>query len=187
MTEEVKIDKQAFQDRLAHFISSWKADKRSGDALFGGAGSIIILMGKTEDATSFQKNNAMHVSGSRTEVDSTYEKILIWSASVLAPRIRVPRHALCPYYRSTLYRHNCEKRYDADVCRRRVLSSVASDIIRTAKHLEPLKGGKVLIEILVRGKDADQNTKHWEKCLDIIRGAGVCHRHDWCCNLMLTS
>lgn len=69
MTEEVKIDKQAFQDRLAHFISSWKADKRLGDALFGGAGSIIILMGKTEEATSFQKNNAMHVCRSKTEVN----------------------------------------------------------------------------------------------------------------------
>ena len=65
----MKIDKQAFQDRLTHFISAWKADKRSGDAFFGGAGSIVILMGKTEEATSFQKNNAMHVRGPRTNVN----------------------------------------------------------------------------------------------------------------------
>lgn len=60
MAEEVKIDKQVFQDRLGQFISAWKADKRSGDALFGGVGSIIILLGKSE-ATGFQKNNALHV------------------------------------------------------------------------------------------------------------------------------
>ncbi len=43
-----------------------------------------------------------------------------------------------------------------------------------AKHLEPLKGGKVPVEILVRNpKDAEQNAKHFEKCLDLIKGAGV--------------
>ena len=42
-----------------------------------------------------------------------------------------------------------------------------------AKHLELLKGGKVPVEILVRGKDSDQNAKHFEKCLDVIKGAGV--------------
>lgn len=68
---------------------------------------------------------------------------------------------------------------------RLVLSLVDSDVTPIAKHLEPLKGGKVPIEILVRGKDADQNTKHWEKCLDVIKGAGVCHL-DWRCNVMLT-
>ncbi|KAA6409676.1 MAG: FACT complex subunit spt16 [Lasallia pustulata] len=129
MAEEVKIDKQVFQDRLTHFISAWKADKRSGDALFGGVGSIVILMGKTEEATSFQKNNAMH----------------FWLLGYEFP--------------ATLF----------------VLSTEALYIVTTAKkakHLEPLKGGKVPIEILVRGKDTDQNAKHWEKCLDIIKGAG---------------
>ena len=42
-----------------------------------------------------------------------------------------------------------------------------------AKHLEPLKGGKVPVEILIRGKDAEQNAKHFEKCLDVIKGGGV--------------
>ena len=41
-----------------------------------------------------------------------------------------------------------------------------------AKHLEPLKGGKIPIEILVRGKDADENAKHFQKCVDAIKGAG---------------
>ena len=61
MAEEVKIDKQLFQDRVSQLISSWKADKRSSDALFGGVGSFILLMGKNEDSATFHKNNAMHV------------------------------------------------------------------------------------------------------------------------------
>ncbi len=70
MADEVKIDKDAFNSRLSHFISTWKNDKRqSNDALFGGVGSIVILMGKNEDSLTLHKNNAMHVSRA-TEVSS---------------------------------------------------------------------------------------------------------------------
>ena len=63
MADEVKIDKDIFNSRLSHFVSSWKNDKRqSNDALFGGVGSIMILMGKNEDNVVIHKNNAMHVS-----------------------------------------------------------------------------------------------------------------------------
>ncbi len=58
---EIKIDGKAFQERLSHFVTAWKADKRSGDALFAGASSIVILMGKVEEEPEFYKNNAMHV------------------------------------------------------------------------------------------------------------------------------
>lgn len=58
---EIQIDKQLFQERLSHFISAWKADKRAGDAQFNGASSILVLMGKSEEAAMFQKNNAVHV------------------------------------------------------------------------------------------------------------------------------
>ncbi len=61
MADEIKIDKENFNNRLSQFLSAWKADKRSGDALFGGVGSIVILMGKTEETNAYQKNNAMHV------------------------------------------------------------------------------------------------------------------------------
>ena len=61
MAEEVKIDKQVFQDRLGQLITAWKAEKRSSDALFGGVGSIVVVLGKADDA-EFQKNNALHVS-----------------------------------------------------------------------------------------------------------------------------
>jgi len=61
MADEIVIDKNVFSNRLSSFYAAWKADKRSGNAVFGGVGSIIILMGKTDEANSFQKNNAMHV------------------------------------------------------------------------------------------------------------------------------
>lgn len=61
MAEEIVIDNNNFFNRLSSFYASWKADKRSGNALFGNAGSIVILMGKTDEENSFQKNNAMHV------------------------------------------------------------------------------------------------------------------------------
>lgn len=62
MADEIKIDKATFFNRLSTFYSAWRADKRLSNPVFGGVGSIVILMGKTEDANSFQKNNAMHVS-----------------------------------------------------------------------------------------------------------------------------
>lgn len=62
MAEKIAIDKKIFFNHLSNFYASWKADKRSGNALFGGTESIVILMGKTKtDESSFQKNNAMHV------------------------------------------------------------------------------------------------------------------------------
>jgi hypothetical protein len=43
----------------------------------------------------------------------------------------------------------------------------------TAEYLESLKGGKVQIEILVRGKDIEENNKIWDKILGAIKNAGV--------------
>lgn len=61
MGEAINIDKTTFSNRLSSFYSAWKSDKRTGNSVFGGAGSIVILMGKTEEVNSFQKSNAMHV------------------------------------------------------------------------------------------------------------------------------
>lgn len=61
MSDAIKIDSKLFQERISHFINAWKADKRSGDALFGGASSIVVMMGKVEEVQNFNKNNAMHV------------------------------------------------------------------------------------------------------------------------------
>lgn len=43
----------------------------------------------------------------------------------------------------------------------------------TAKHLEPLKGGKIPIEVLSRSKDPEQNAKQFERCLELIKSSGV--------------
>lgn len=57
---KVEISVNLFHERLGQFVSAWKADKRSGDAVFGGVGSIVIILGKAEDAP-YQKSNAIHV------------------------------------------------------------------------------------------------------------------------------
>ncbi|MCJ1350719.1 MAG: FACT complex subunit spt16 [Icmadophila ericetorum] len=131
MSDEVKIDKQVFHDRLWQFISAWKADKRSGDGIFAGAGSIAILMGKIEDQnnTTFRKNNALHV----------------WLLGYEFP--------------TTLFVFTTEALYIVTTSKK-------------AKHLEPLKGGKIPIEILVRGKDAEQNNKHWDTIIEAMKAAG---------------
>jgi nucleosome binding factor SPN SPT16 subunit len=59
---EIKIDGALFQERLGHLLSAWKADKRAGDAVFNGAGSLLVLMGKADEGGGFQKGNAIHVS-----------------------------------------------------------------------------------------------------------------------------
>jgi nucleosome binding factor SPN SPT16 subunit len=58
---DIKIDSKLFQERISHFAGAWKNDLRSKDAIFAGVGSIIILMGKVEEAPEYYKNNAMHV------------------------------------------------------------------------------------------------------------------------------
>jgi FACT complex subunit SPT16 len=42
-----------------------------------------------------------------------------------------------------------------------------------ASYLEPLKGGKIPVEIFVRGKDAEANAKQFQTCLETIKNAGV--------------
>ncbi|RDA92507.1 hypothetical protein CP533_4188 [Ophiocordyceps camponoti-saundersi (nom. inval.)] len=57
---EIKIDSKLFQERISHFATSWKNDLRSKDGLFGGATSILIMMGKVEEIPELHKNNALH-------------------------------------------------------------------------------------------------------------------------------
>ncbi|KAM7191452.1 transcription elongation complex subunit [Naviculisporaceae sp. PSN 640] len=57
---DIKIDNKLFQERTSHFLNAWKADKRAGDALFGGVSSILVMMGKVDQEPEFHKNNAMH-------------------------------------------------------------------------------------------------------------------------------
>lgn len=43
---------------------------------------------------------------------------------------------------------------------------------KKASYLEPLRGGKIPVEIFVRAKDAEENAKHFERCLDAAKKAG---------------
>ncbi|OOF96217.1 hypothetical protein ASPCADRAFT_207592 [Aspergillus carbonarius ITEM 5010] len=129
MAEEIVIDKSIFFNRLSSFYNAWKADKRSSYGIFGGVSSIVILMGKTDEANSFQKNNAMHFWLLGYEFPAT---LLVFTTEVV-------------YVVTTA---------------------------KKAKHLEPLKGGKIPVEILVTSKDPEEKMKSFEKCIDVIKNAG---------------
>lgn len=73
--EGIKIDATVFHDRLSSFQLQWKNDKRSGDAIFKGAGSIIILLGKAEDDVNYRKNNAFEVRFSPLRSNTTVDYI----------------------------------------------------------------------------------------------------------------
>jgi nucleosome binding factor SPN SPT16 subunit len=59
---EIEIKADTFFDRLSGLYAAWKQDKRSADGVFGGADSIVVITGKAESESSYQKNNALHVS-----------------------------------------------------------------------------------------------------------------------------
>ena len=63
MADDIVIDKQLFHERLNNFVSKWKADKRSGDATFNGAGSIASVVGKASEPGIYLKPAAFQVSG----------------------------------------------------------------------------------------------------------------------------
>ena len=59
--DEVRIDAKLFCDRLTSFVSAWKNDTRpTATSVFGGAGSILILTGKSSGALTFDKTAAAH-------------------------------------------------------------------------------------------------------------------------------
>lgn len=60
MSEEIKIDKKLFHDRLAGLISQWKSDKRN-DSSFNGANSIAVCVGKATEG-AYPKSAALQVS-----------------------------------------------------------------------------------------------------------------------------
>ncbi|KAH7026013.1 FACT complex protein [Microdochium trichocladiopsis] len=127
---DIKIDGKLFQERINHFVNAWKADKRAGDAIFNGASSIVILMGKlAEDAPEFHKNNAVHFWLLGYEFPTTIMLLTL----------------------ETLYIVTTAKK---------------------AKHLEQLKGGRFPVEVLVRGKDAAENEKQFQKLAETINSAG---------------
>lgn len=109
---EIKIDKNLFQERLARFVSAWKTDKRSGDALFNGASSIVVLMGKAEDAAQYQKSNAIHVSCTD---DASYKDEKLTCDKVLAAWLRISCDPIPLHSRWPLHRHNRKERCDTSL------------------------------------------------------------------------
>ncbi|KAG2028160.1 hypothetical protein GB937_000614 [Aspergillus fischeri] len=134
MAEEIVIDKTLFFNRLSSFYAAWRADKRSSHPTFGGVGSIVILMGKTDEANTFQKNNAMH----------------FWLLGYEFP--------------ATLLVFTLEAVY--------VVTTAKKEGAHSAKHLEPLRGGKIPVEILVTTKDPEGKLRSFEKCIEVIRSTG---------------
>ncbi|WPH01625.1 Hypothetical protein R9X50_00447400 [Acrodontium crateriforme] len=129
MADEVQIDKTTFHNRLAALTSQWKADKRSGNHVFGDVGSIVVAMGKSDETQAFHKANATQ----------------FWLLGYEFP--------------ATLFLITLDSMY----------------IVTTKKkalYLETLKDGKTPVEIIVRGKDAEENAKQFEKLKDVIKTAG---------------
>jgi hypothetical protein len=87
MADDIVIDKDLFHERLGNFVSKWKTDKRSGDQLFQGAGSIATVVGKASDPGSYLKPAAFQVSLRGPGICGT------WTDScrtAMAARLRVP-------------------------------------------------------------------------------------------------
>ena len=89
---DITIAAKPFFDRLGNLYASWKQDKRTNDGLFGGADSIIVITGKAEqDASIYQKNNALHVShyecSARSSLSGVFEHSLTDNPTVLASRL----------------------------------------------------------------------------------------------------
>ncbi|KAF2839097.1 SPT16-domain-containing protein [Patellaria atrata CBS 101060] len=126
--DQIVIDKRLFHDRIASFIAAWKADKRSGDALFSGIGSLVIVVGKASDGI-YSKSAAFQ----------------LWLLGYEFPA------TLLILTQENIYIVTTKKK---------------------ASYLEKLKDGKTPVEIFVRGKDAEENAKQFEKCLEVIKGAG---------------
>ncbi|KHN94288.1 FACT complex subunit spt-16 [Metarhizium album ARSEF 1941] len=126
---DIKIDGKLFQERISHFATAWKNDLRAKDGLFGGAASILIMMGKMEEIPEFHKNNAMHFWLLGYEFPTTLMLLTV----------------------DTLY----------------ILTTA-----KKAKHLDQLKGGRFPIEVLVRGKNAEDNEKLFVTIAEKIKEAG---------------
>jgi hypothetical protein len=101
---EIKIDSKIFQERVSHFATAWKNDLRSKDGQFGGATSILVMMGKVEEVPEFHKNNAMHVCTSAPA--SRSRNVSLIQLLVLATWLRVPNDADALHGRYALHPHN---------------------------------------------------------------------------------
>ncbi|KAF2397363.1 SPT16-domain-containing protein [Trichodelitschia bisporula] len=128
MADQVTIDKKLFHDRLSAFLAAWKTDRRSGDGIFQGVGSIVICVGKASEG-EYPKSSAFQ----------------LWLFGYEFP--------------TSLF----------------IITPETLHVVMTKKkatYIQPLKDGKVPIEIELCNKDPLQNGTQLKKCLDIIKAAG---------------
>ena len=89
MGDEVSIDKSLFHSRLGGLVAAWKDPKKAD--LFGGVGSIVIILGKTVEGP-YSKSLALHVSFLLTfHPESPLFAFYSFSASVFAEKFCVPK------------------------------------------------------------------------------------------------
>lgn len=105
---DIKIDSKIFQERITHLATAWKNDLRSKDGQFGGAASIIVMMGKVEEAPELHKNNAIHVCF--IDICALALAYLTYPSIVLASWLRVSDYAYALHCRHSLHPHNTEER-----------------------------------------------------------------------------
>ena len=150
MADDIVIDKALFQDRLSAFVAKWKADKRSGDHIFQGAAAIATVVGKASEPGTYLKPAAFQLWLLGYEFPATL--------FILTPDL--------------LQVVTTKKKGKPSLCLQQVVFPPCTDRGLSASYLEPLKGGKVPVEILVRGKDPDENRKQFQTCIDTLRSAG---------------
>lgn len=107
MADDIVIDKQLFHDRLGNFVAKWKADKRSGDAIFQGASSIATVVGKASEPGSYLKPAAFQVRPSAIPSNMTANSAF----TALAVRLRVSCNTLHSHARTPSNCHNEEEGY----------------------------------------------------------------------------
>ena len=100
MGDEVNIDKQLFHTRLGNLISQWKDPKKN--EAYGGVGSIVVLMGKTEEGP-YSKSLALHVCRRIIKKRRRGSHTIL----VLAPWVRVSGNTIPDHAREILRCHNC--------------------------------------------------------------------------------
>ena len=110
MADDIVIDKQLFHERLNGFVTKWKADKRSGDQLFNGAGAIATVVGKASDPGSYMKPAAFQVRADPRHSAGSTDTWLI-RLLAMASRLRVPGHPLHHHARPVPDCHDAEKGY----------------------------------------------------------------------------
>lgn len=88
MADDIVIDKDLFHERLGNFVSKWKTDKRGGDQLFQGAGSIATVVGKASESGSYLKPAAFQASLRQPAIHCAFTDS---SRTAMAARLRVPR------------------------------------------------------------------------------------------------